>query len=46
MLKQKISLDRIFLHSTILGFKNLDSQYQEFTSKLPAKLLKVLKTLS
>ncbi|HDQ23225.1 MAG TPA: RluA family pseudouridine synthase [Candidatus Uhrbacteria bacterium] len=44
--KEKLELDRPFLHSTTLGFENMDSQYQEFTSKLPAKLLKVLKTLS
>jgi len=44
--KEKLELDRPFLHSTTLEFKNMNSQYQEFTSKLPAKLLKVLKTLS
>ncbi|MBD3359778.1 MAG: RluA family pseudouridine synthase [Candidatus Buchananbacteria bacterium] len=43
--KQKIELDRIFLHSKILGFTNLQGEYQEFTAKLPDKLDKIIKEL-
>lgn len=43
--KQKIDLDRIFLHSTILGFADLQGKYQEFKSKLPIKLNKIIKDL-
>ncbi len=44
--KQKLDLDRIFLHSTILGFTDLQGEYQEFKSNLPAKLNKIIKELS
>jgi 23S rRNA pseudouridine1911/1915/1917 synthase len=43
--KQKLDLDRIFLHSTILGFTDLQGEYQEFTAKLPTKLTKIIKNL-
>ena len=43
--KQKLDLDRPFLHSTVLGFKDKNGDYQEFKSKLPAKLNKILKEL-
>ena len=44
--KESLDLDRPFLHSTILSFKNLDGKKLEFKSKLPAKLTKILKLLS
>jgi 23S rRNA pseudouridine1911/1915/1917 synthase len=44
--KQELALDRPFLHATMLSFTNLDGQKLEFKSKLPAKLLKVLKDLT
>ena len=44
--KETLELDRPFLHSTILSFKNLDGKKMEFKSKLPAKLYKILKLLS
>jgi 23S rRNA pseudouridine1911/1915/1917 synthase len=43
--KANIELDRPFLHSTKLGFKNLDGKYLEFESKLPIKLNKILKQI-
>jgi 23S rRNA pseudouridine1911/1915/1917 synthase len=43
--KANIELDRPFLHSTKLGFKNLDGKYLEFESKLPVKLNKILKQI-
>ena len=43
--KEKLAIDRPFLHSTILGFTNLKGEYQEFKSKLPAKLEKTIKEL-
>ena len=43
--KANIELDRPFLHSTKLGFKNLDGKYLDFESKLPLKLSKILKQI-
>ncbi|MDD5341665.1 MAG: RluA family pseudouridine synthase [Patescibacteria group bacterium] len=43
--KANVELDRPFLHSTKLGFKNLDGKYLEFESKLPLKLSKILKNI-
>lgn len=43
--KASVELDRPFLHSTKLGFKNLDGKYLEFESKLPLKLSKILKNI-
>jgi len=43
--KQNIELDRIFLHASKLGFKDQQNQKQEFTSKLPLKLSKIIKNL-
>lgn len=43
--KQKLELDRPFLHSTILGFKNMKGEYQEYESDLPLKLKKIIKEL-
>ena len=43
--KEKLELDRPFLHATVLGFKNLDGKQMEFKSKLPIKLNKLLKNL-
>lgn len=43
--KANIELGRPFLHSTKLGFKNLDGKYLEFESKLPLKLNKILKQI-
>ncbi len=44
-LKVTIVLDRVFLHAHRLAFEDLDGQFQEFTSPLPAKLQKILSTL-
>jgi len=44
--KESLDLDRPFLHSTILSFKNLDGKKLEFKSKLPTKLKKVLNELN
>lgn len=43
--KEKLDLDRPFLHSSYLSFKNLDGKTLEFKSKLPAKLQKIIKEL-
>ncbi len=43
--KEKLEIDRPFLHSTILGFEKLDGKYLEFKSKLPTKLQKIIKEL-
>jgi len=43
--KEKLELDRPFLHSTILNFQNLDGQTLVFKSKLPIKLQKIIKEL-
>ncbi len=43
--KQKLELDRTFLHSTVLGFKDQNGDQQEFTSKMPAKLNNIIKEL-
>ena len=43
--KAKIEIDRPFLHSTILGFTDLQKQEHEFKSELPAKLKNILKQL-
>jgi 23S rRNA pseudouridine1911/1915/1917 synthase len=43
--KQKMDLNRIYLHSTILGFKDQQGKTQEFKSKLPLKLQNILKKL-
>jgi 23S rRNA pseudouridine1911/1915/1917 synthase len=44
--KEKLALDRPFLHSSKLGFKNLNGKYLEFESKLPIKLSKILNQIS
>jgi 23S rRNA pseudouridine1911/1915/1917 synthase len=44
--KEKLDLERPFLHSTTLTFQNLDGQTLEFKSKLPIKLNNILKNLS
>jgi len=44
--KEKMELDRPFLHASYLSFKNLDGKELEFKSKLPAKLQKILKDLN
>jgi len=43
--KQKMDLDRIFLHSTVLGFKDMNDKQQKFKSKLPIKLNNIIKKL-
>ncbi|OGY42717.1 MAG: hypothetical protein A2Y67_01485 [Candidatus Buchananbacteria bacterium RBG_13_39_9] len=43
--KEKMELDRPFLHASYLSFKNLDGKKLEFKSKLPVKLQKILKDL-
>ena len=45
-LKEKIKLDRIFLHATSLGFFDLDNKWREFERKLPEDLNKVLEELN
>ena len=45
-IKEKIPLNRIFLHANKLGFFDLDGQWQEFESKLPQKLCAYLKKIS
>lgn len=44
--KEKLDLDRPFLHANYLSFKNLDGKKLEFKSKLPAKLQNILKSLT
>ncbi|OGY42495.1 MAG: hypothetical protein A2Y82_03960 [Candidatus Buchananbacteria bacterium RBG_13_36_9] len=44
--KESLNLDRPFLHSAILSFKNLDGKKLEFKSKLPVKLSKILKQIT
>lgn len=44
-IKVKLSLDRIFLHSTVLGFNDLDEDWQEFKIDLPQELQNILKTI-
>jgi 23S rRNA pseudouridine1911/1915/1917 synthase len=43
--RENLELDRPFLHSTRLSFKNLDGKKIEFKSKLPIKLQKIIKEL-
>lgn len=43
--KEKLALDRIFLHSTKLEFIDPTGQPQEFTAPLPAQLKDILKDL-
>ncbi|MFC1599115.1 RluA family pseudouridine synthase, partial [Patescibacteria group bacterium] len=43
--KQKMELGRIFLHSTILGFKDMAGKKQEFQAKMPIKLQNIIKNL-
>lgn len=44
-LKFKKKLDRIFLHSSLLGFYDLKGSYKEFKSDLPVKLKNYLKRI-
>jgi len=44
-LKEKIELDRIFLHAGYLGFYDLKNKWQEHKSNLPIKLKNILKNL-
>ena len=44
-LKEKIKLDRIFLHASSLGFFGLDNQWYEYEKKLPPDLNKVIDEL-
>jgi 23S rRNA pseudouridine1911/1915/1917 synthase len=44
-LKEKIQLDRIFLHADTLGFFDLEKNWQEFKSDLPNELKNILKNL-
>ena len=44
--KEKLDIDRPFLHASYLSFKNLDGKKLEFKSKLPAKLQNILKELN
>lgn len=43
--KEKLELDRPFLHASYLSFKNMDGKKLEFKSKLPLKLQKILNEL-
>lgn len=43
--KEKIKLDRLFLHAETLGFFDLAGQWQEFHSPLPEELEEILKNL-
>jgi len=44
-LKVKIVLDRVFLHAHQLAFEDINGQFQEFNSPLPAQLQEILNTL-
>ncbi len=44
-LKQKIKLDRIFLHATTLGFYDLSGKWQEYEAPLPPALQSILENL-
>ena len=37
-----VEFDRIFLHSTKIGFNDLNNQWLEFESKLPKELTEIL----
>ncbi len=39
-------IERIFLHASVLGFKDLDGGYHEYESKLPEELQNFLTTLT
>lgn len=43
--KEKIKLNRVFLHATILGFFDSAKKWQEFHSPLPKELEKILENL-
>jgi 23S rRNA pseudouridine1911/1915/1917 synthase len=43
--KEKLDIDRPFLHASYLSFKNIDGKKLEFKSKLPLKLQKILNEL-
>lgn len=43
--KEKIQLDRLFLHSALLGFFDKEKKWHEFTSNLPSNLEEILKSL-
>lgn len=45
-IKDKFNLNRIFLHSTTLGFFDINSEWQEFQAELPKELTVILNTLS
>ncbi len=42
---KKVVLDRLFLHASKLGFYNLENQWMEFSSGLPAELENFLKVI-
>lgn len=44
-LEEKIKCPRIFLQASLLGFYDLENNYLEFTSPMPAELEKILKGL-
>ena len=44
-IKEPCEIDRIFLHSHIIGFKDLKGELVEYKSRLPVKLNKCLKEL-
>ncbi|MCX6744688.1 MAG: RluA family pseudouridine synthase [Candidatus Parcubacteria bacterium] len=44
--REKMDIDRPFLHASYLSFKNLDGKKLEFKSKLPSKLQNILKSLT
>lgn len=41
-LKEKIKLERIFLHATFLGFFDLEDKWREFKKEMPSELEKVM----
>lgn len=45
-IKDKFKLDRIFLHSSLLGFIDLDGKYVEFSLKLPDELKAIRDSLN
>jgi len=44
-IKENIKLDRIFLHSFLLGFYNLKNEWQKYQVALPKELSNILTDL-
>jgi len=45
LVEDNLKLNRLFLHSYLLGFNDLNNEYQEFKVNLPTKLNNILQEL-